>query len=114
MALTVVNSGTQACTVGSEHTLITVTAAAVYQLGLDLTNLAGGATPDILEVWAYGKLTSGGSELALQPFPGSFVGAQGSKLWFSLPLSAAHSLKCAIKQVQGSGRSIPWALWKHG
>ena len=109
MAVAVKTSGSQTCTISTEHTLATVTDAGVYQLALDLNALADGATPDILVVAAYGKARSSDTERLMETW--EFVGSQGKPLWRSNPEVSPHSYKVTIKQTQGTGRAVPWAIY---
>ena len=105
---TSIASGTLAATVGTEHTLATDTTNKVYVLVVDTNALAGGATPDILELRLYVIVLAAGTErLAYQAV---FKGVQDEPIKFSLPVPADISLKATLKQTQGTGRSFPWKL----
>lgn len=109
MAVAVKTSGSQTCTVTTEHTLATITDAGVYYLALDLNALVDGATPDILTVKSYGKARSSDSERLMEVW--EFIGGQGKPLWRSNPELSPHSLRYSITQDQGTGRAIPWAVY---
>jgi hypothetical protein len=109
MAISVITSGSQACTVNTEHELATVTAAGSYQLVLDVSALASGSTPDILRVRIYGKARSTDTERLEDDF--SIVGAQARALFRSLPVWSPHHYRVTITQTQGTGRTIPWAIY---
>lgn len=105
---TTVGSGTQTCTVTTEHSLDTETTAGTFVLLLDVTNLAEGSTPDILEVRFKSKVLTGGTiRTWLLPV---LIGAQNNPLWQSPPFVSMFSLEVTIKQTQGTGRSFDWAL----
>lgn len=110
MALSVYSSGSQTCTVTTEHTLDTVTAANVYQLVLDLNAMVGGTTPDILEVREYGKARSSDTERLIKCT--TLVGLQSELLFQTVPRISPHHYKVTIKQTQGTGRAIPWAIYQ--
>ena len=109
MAVAVNTSGSQTCTISTEHTLATVTTAGVFQLALDMNALADGATPDILTVKIYGKARSSDTERLMESW--EFIGAQGKPLWRSNPELSPHHYKATITQGQGTGRDIPWAIY---
>lgn len=110
MAVAVKTSGSQTATVTTEHTLATVTDAGVYQLAVDVNNMAGGATPDILELRVYGKARTGDTERLIDLH--TLVGAQTSKpLFQGKPYISPHHMKVTLKQTQGTGRAFPWAIY---
>lgn len=102
--------GTQSATLTTEHTLATITDAGRYQLTVNLTNMANGATPDIVEIRQKIKVRSGGSEVeeklwSLGP------GAQSEKVFRPPPIPSPHSVKYTLKQTQGSaGRDFEWSV----
>ena len=49
MVVAVNTSGSQTATINTEHTLATITTANVFTLAVDVANMVGGTTPDILE-----------------------------------------------------------------
>jgi hypothetical protein len=103
-------SGSQTATVTTEHTLATVTSAKVLQLAVDVANLAGGTTPDIVELRIYGKARSGDTEREM--FKQVLVGAQAQTLVVSPPVPSPHHWKATLKQTQGTGRAFPWAAYE--
>lgn len=102
-------TGSQTCTISTEHDLQSTTTAGCYIVSLDLNALTGGTTPDILELRIYGKARSSDTErlIALH----SFVGAQSCPLFLSAPVVTPHHLRASIKQTQGTGRAVPWATY---
>jgi len=109
MAVSVISSGSQACTVGTEHQLALITVAGSYQLVLDVSALASGTTPDILRVRVYGRARSGDTEVLEDDF--QIVGAQARALYRTLPTWSPHHYRVTITQTQGTGRTIPWAVY---
>lgn len=103
-------SGSQTCTISTEHTLATVTAAGTYQLALDLAELVDAATPDILTVRLYTKCRSSDTERLSESW--EFIGAQGKPNWRSNPELSPHHVRFTITQSQGTGRAIPWAVYE--
>lgn len=110
MAVATKVSGSQTATVTTEHILATITDAGVYQLVVDVNAMAGGATPDILELRYYGKARSGDAERleAVQ----TLVGVQSQPLFRCFPVISPHHLKVTLKQTAGSSRSFPWAVYQ--
>jgi hypothetical protein len=114
MAVTAHASGTQTCTIGTEHFLSSPNVAGVFELLLDLNALAAG---DVLEVRAYKMVLTGGtSRVALFQV---FIDAQpdDGKVAISEPVSNeltdTNAVRFSIKQTRGTGRSIPWVVLKH-
>jgi hypothetical protein len=92
-------NGAQTCTISTEHTLATITTAGVYQLEIDLTNMANG---DVLEVRAKMKVLTGGS--AIEFLLGQYANVQSQKGAVSVPLASLYSLAFTVKQTAGTGR----------
>lgn len=112
MPVAVNASGSQTATISTEHDLATITAADVFQPVIDLANLASGATPDILEVAAYGKARSSDTERLIKKWR---TGAdQVDDLWRLPPIISPHHLRVTLKQIQGTGRAFPWAIYETG
>lgn len=111
MAVSVNTSGSQTATISTEHTLATITAAGIYQLKVDLGNLAAG---DTVELRVYGKVRSGDTE-RLEWGPVSYGPIVPSML---IPVSpaivTAVSFRATLKQVAGTGRTFPWAVYSTG
>src|SRR5687767_4450805 len=99
-------SGTQSLTVGTEHTLATITTEGTYQLVLDLNAIVGGATPDIVEVRVKGKCLTGGT-LRQEEVVTYVGGLIGSPLVRSIPYPSDIEIVFTIKQIQGTGRNVP-------
>jgi len=106
MAITSNSSGSQTCTISTEHTLATITSAGVYVLKLDLNALVDGATPDELEVRVYSKSRSADTERL--EFINTYRGSQGQPIVTTLPCVTDCDCKFTIKQTQGTGRAVPW------
>lgn len=77
----------------------------------DLGNLASG---DIVELRAYGKARSGDTE-RLMWGPVSYGPIVPAQLLPPSPaIVTAVSLKFTLKQVAGTGRAYPWAVYSTG
>lgn len=109
MALAIAASGSQACTISTEHTLSTITTGKTLVLAVDLNPLTGGATPDIIELRLKTKVLSGStSRLA---YVATYVGGMiGEPNVYSVPVPANIELVATMKQVQGTGRTFDWCL----
>ncbi len=110
MTVSVKDSGSQSCTISTEHDLATITDANVYQLVLDLNALAFGAPADELEIRVYGKARSSDTE-RLADFHVVYSG-QYTPLWLSKPYVSPHHIRFTIKQTVGTGRTVPWAVYQ--
>lgn len=108
MTVSAKSSGTQTTSGTTEHTLATITDAGVYELNLDISALAGGATPDILEVREKRKTLSGGTQR--EEWCESLVGgACPAMVTFRAKLTVIEVVY-TIKMTQGSNRAIPWSI----
>ena len=112
MALSVNSSGTTAAlTIGTETTVgAAVTSANVFELNLDVSNLAGGATPDILEVREYTYVKSGGIERQLAVY--TLTGVQTSAAFKTPARISPVSIRYSVKQTQGTGRTFDWGIFQ--
>ena len=109
MAVSVNTSGSQTATLGTEHTLATVTVAGIYQLAVDAADLADGET---LELRIYGKARTGDTERLM--FYASFENSQGVPLKASPPVISPHHMKVTLEQTGGTGRAYEWAVYATG
>jgi hypothetical protein len=110
VTVSVNTSGSQSCTISTEHDLATVATANVFQLVLDITAMLGGTTPDELEIRIYGKARSSDTE-RLMDYQVIFAD-QFLKIWRSQLVLSPHHMRCTLKQTQGTGRTIPWAIYQ--
>lgn len=109
MSLSVIADNTTTATINTEHDLgSTLTAANVYGIWIDVSAMAGGVTPDILEIRIYDKARAGGTERLVKVW--SLIGVQSEALWVSPPYISTHHFRATIKQTQGTGRSFPWSI----
>lgn len=98
-------SGTQAATIGVEHTLDTETTLSTYVLIVDCNAMASG---DTVELRAKVK-TLGGSTERLA-YIETLNDVQSSPVFLSVPIPTAHSVKFTLKQTAGTGRSFDWSV----
>lgn len=99
-------SGTQACTVSTEHTLATIVAAGTYVLAVNLNPMAAG---DVVEVRAYVKVLTGSVERVLYYDVWADAQPTDDKVKLLVPIPTVFSCKFTIKQTAGTGRSIEWS-----
>lgn len=99
-------SGSQTCTISTEHTLATVTDDGTYVTVIDLTNAADG---DVFELREYIKVRSSDGEVLAgrYVFGPMFSDIRGEH---TVPRRSPHSYKVTLKQTAGTGRAIPWAV----
>jgi hypothetical protein len=107
MAVTNEASGTQAATVGTEHTLATIATAKVFQLYVDISALAAG---EHVELKVKSKVLSGGTTRALSSAIYSWRDAAIDPIAVSIPIMSDQECVCTLKQLDGTGRSFPWAV----
>lgn len=110
MAVTVAFSGTQSATVTTEHTLATVTAAGVYVLNVDTSNMVAG---DIVELRIKKPTLAAGAVVV--EFFSAFYGPQVADdvLKTSVPFivdATAAGCLCTLKQTFGTSRNFPWSI----
>lgn len=110
MAVTEHASGTQACTVTTEHTLTAApeTTAGAYQIFMDFNPAV---LLDIFEIRIKEKVLSGGTERVF--WFDTLAQLQGEeKIWVSPVFMVLHGWDVSLKQTTGTSRSIPWSIRK--
>jgi hypothetical protein len=113
MPVTVASSATQTATIGTEHTLYDTAAAASWELGVDLVNMASG---DILELRAYKLFKTGGTrrvvvyQMYMDAQPADLVGAVSIPI--SCGLTDSGAVRFTLKQTAGTGRAFDWEVLK--
>lgn len=105
MAITVESSGTQTAVIGTEHSLATTTAAKVYDLSVDTSNMING---DVLELRIKRKVLTGGAEALL--FYAVFSHAQSEPVKVSVPVVAPYGATFTLKQTAGTAKAFPWSV----
>lgn len=99
-------SGSQTATISTEHDLGTaITAAGVYVLVVDATNMVNG---DTLELRAKTKCKSGST--ARLAYFATYVHAQTELNKYSVPIPVTDSLLFTLKQTAGTGRAFDWNI----
>src|SRR5436190_16320551 len=103
-------SGTQTCTLTTEHFLSSPNVAGEFMLALDFNALAAN---DLLEVRIYKMVIAGGTqrEIAFASFSGSQANdalVWLSGIWIPNSLTDTNALRFSIKQTVGTGCDIPW------
>lgn len=102
------DSGSQTATVTTEHTLSTVTDPGTYVLAVDIDALAAGES---VELRVYGKARTGDTERLLHR--GTYGPTKPSTpLVMSVPIVSPHYFKATLKQITGSSRAYPWAVYE--
>lgn len=107
MAATQESSGTQSATVTTEHTLATITTAKTFALKVDIAALAAG---EYVELKVYHKALSGGTSRVAWEGIYSWLDASMNPIVISPPSLAPVEFKATLKQLNGTGRSFPWAV----
>lgn len=102
---------------GTEQTIgSAVATGGVYFLRLDLNALAGGATPDIIEVREKLSVRASGTTRYLEGTPYTYVGGLAPAI-IELPhrsILASTGLEYTIKRVQGTDRTYTYAIIEVG
>jgi len=88
----------------------TDTTDGVYQFFIDVSNLAGGASPDTIEIQVLEKVLSAGTQRLV--FESTLVGAQDEPIWASPSLILMHGWQIQLKQTTGTARSFGWSIRK--
>lgn len=114
MARSVVASGTQAATIGTEHTLYDETGneGGAYDAFIDGANMASG---DIVEVRVYAKLLSGGT--LHRVYYAKYTNSQDdeprrkSPIIYIPAITVAKEWKLTLKQTAGTGRNFDFIVY---
>lgn len=108
MATGIYQSGSQACTVSTEHQLTTSateTTFGVYQIFLDLN---ASVKSDIFEVRVYEKARA--ADTQRQCLLMVIANDQTDDIWVSPALILGAGWKVTLKQTAGTGRTVPWSI----
>lgn len=110
MAISEHASGSQTCTISTEHTLNTTTPETtdgVFQFFIDTANMVAG---DVLEIRLKEKCRTG--DTIRQIRMNTLAGVQSDPLWVSESFLLLHGWDFTIKQTAGTGRAFPWSIRK--
>lgn len=99
------SSGSQAATIGVEHTLATITTAGTYVLVVDANAMVDG---DYLELRAKTKAKSGST--SRQAYFARYANTQGDANKYSLPVPVDTEVVFTLKQTAGTGRTFDWNI----
>lgn len=118
MAVTVTEeAGGTILTDGTEQTIgAAITAQGVFFLRLDLNPLAGGATPDIIEIREKLSVRASGTIRVMEGSPMTYVGGLSPQI-IELPqraIFANQSLTYTITRKQGTDRTYTYAISELG
>lgn len=90
--------------------------AGVFLYRISLQNLAGGTTPDIVEIREYMELFNGNGEQLVEGSPYTYQGGLSPAL-IELPhrsIPASVGYRVTVHQVQGTNRDFPWVRLELG
>lgn len=105
---TSVGSGSQSCTISTEHTLDTETTAGTFQLYLDFANAVKG---DVFVVRHKLKVLSGSTAAEIAGYTIDVANdLEASTVVACPPVASLYSLAVTIQQTAGTGRTIDWNL----
>lgn len=99
-------SGTQSATIGTEHTLCTVSIPGTFLLQVNTKNMVGG---DAIELLIKQKVLPGDSSES-EFLLATFANVQSDPVKVSIPVVSLYSLVCTLKQTSGTSRSFDWNL----
>lgn len=107
MAATQEASGTQTATIGTEHTLATITTAKPFQLKVDINALVAG---EYVEIKVKNKVLSGGTTRTEFVGTYSWLDAGVNPNIVVEPILSTQEYVATLKQTTGTGRAFPWAV----
>lgn len=117
MSMTLAKDSGTITTTTAEQTIKNDTQSGIYELTLNLVNMANG---DQFEIRIYKKILTGDGQLylVLLDIPankhgdGAGVGssAAGEVVWRSGPITSPYSITATIKKVAGTNRDVFW-VW---
>lgn len=114
MAPTAQGQNTQTATVTTEHTLLDVAVAGVFQLKVDIP--AAFVAGDVVELRVYTIILTGGTRHVEQYVRLEGPVAADEAIWYSDPvmneLTDSGSVRFTLLQTKGTGRSFPWKVLK--
>lgn len=100
------SSGSQTCTVGTEHTLASPTTNATYVFQWRLNNAVSG---DIFELRALAMTLTGGTLELL--WMGTYGGlAPDIDVIQAPPIASDQQVRMTVKQTAGTGRVVDWKI----
>jgi hypothetical protein len=110
VAITLEGSGSQVATVGTEHTLDTISATGVFLLEVDCSVLQA---QDVVELRIKGPTLSGGTTRV--HFFAAYYGVQmaddAMKVSVPFPIATGDDAHVVtLKQTFGTSRTFPWAI----
>lgn len=109
MAYDVNTSGSQTTSGTTEHDLATLTSANAFMLSIDVSDMVGGTTPDILEIAIYGKARSSDTERLIKKYV--LTGAQVETLFQTPVFVSPHHIRISVKAAAGT-ITLPWAIYE--
>ena len=104
---TLTTNGTQASSIGTEHTLSNPTGNKFYTAYVDLTNMASG---DTVEIRVSLIVKTAGSYILY--FMETYNGAQTNPLVYIAPLPSDIGYKLTLKQTAGTGRNYDFRVYE--
>lgn len=105
MAIVAAASGSQAATIGTEHSLSQQTGVGIYVLLVDTSAMQAG---DALTLKLKTKRSAGDSSVVAYSY--SYNDAQTEPNKYSVPVPVDTEIICTLTQTAGTGRTYPWKL----
>lgn len=109
MAPVVESVNTQSATIGTEHSLLSVSTAKTRVLVVNLKNMAAS---DRVELRVYSKVLTGdtiatGNSTTLV-YTATYQGVQSEPVVQSVPIASGYAALFSLKQTAGAGRTFDW------
>jgi len=113
MALSLVASGDQLCVISTDHDVATDTTPGVYVLEVDHSPVIAGDTLVISILGAVRSTGTGATQRTLAY--NSEAGVPTDPIDKSIgPVVCGYGCTARLRQTAGTGRTIPWSLWRVG
>lgn len=111
MAISEAYSGTETVSTtewsltGDDGTLDAITTDGIYQVFLELNNLAAG---DVFAFTVYEKVLAAATQRVC--YVATFSGAQGEPIWVSPSFLLLHGWEMSLDKISGTDRAISWSI----
>lgn len=108
MATGIYQSGSQVCTVGTEHQLTTSATETTYGVYQPFLDFNASVKSDIFEVRIYEKARAADTQRLLLLM--TIADVQTELLWTCPALILGEGWKVTLKQTAGTSRTVPWSI----
>lgn len=105
---TIKSSGTQSASISTEHSLLDTTDAGVYVFAVDKNAMAN---DDVVELRIKTKVLSGGTKRVMYKKTYKHAQSVDDLISMSVAVVVPNGAEFTLKQIAGTGRSFPWAIY---